>query len=202
MISWVTVQESSDFSLQNLPYGVFSSDKDGNDPRIGVAIGDWILDLRVLAQEGVFQDLNFDVKTLESPTLNAYAALSKTVHQGVRQRLQKLLEKDSQLGHLLKDNKKVHDRAFFPQKDAQMHLPMKIGDYTDFFVGLHHAVTVRSSQIGFAKRHRTNSFHIVCRARQTRPNYRADLSLLLSPTYRLQWTSILCRRLGNAVPSP
>ena len=140
MASWVTVSEHSDFSLQNLPYGIFSTS--GVDARIGTAIGDSVLDLKVLAQGGIFDDLKFDVGTLQEPTLNSYAALGKAAHQRVRHRLQKLLEKDTQLGHLLRDNKAIHDKAFYKQADVQMHLPMKINNYTDFFVGLHHAVTV------------------------------------------------------------
>ncbi|RVX70709.1 hypothetical protein B0A52_05359 [Exophiala mesophila] len=139
MASWVTVSEHSDFSLQNLPYGIFSTS--GVDARIGTAIGDSVLDLKVLAQGGIFDDLKFDVGTLQEPTLNSYAALGKAAHQRVRHRLQKLLEKDTQLGHLLRDNKAIHDKAFYKQADVQMHLPMKINNYTDFFVGLHHAVT-------------------------------------------------------------
>ncbi|EXJ75461.1 fumarylacetoacetase [Cladophialophora psammophila CBS 110553] len=145
MGSWIEVKDSSDFSLQNLPYGVFSTN--GTDARIGVAIGDWVLDLKVLAEGGAFDDLEFDLETLKNTTLNAYAGLEKKVHQKVRQRLQKLLEKDTQLGHVLKENKPLHDKAFFPQSGVNMHLPMKIGNYTDFFVGLHHAKTVNTSLI-------------------------------------------------------
>ena len=140
MASWIEVKEDSDFSLQNLPYGVFST-RD-TEPRVGVAIGDWVLDLKVLAQEGVLDDLKFDARTLEHSTLNAYAALDKRVHSEVRQRLQNILDKDTQAGTVLRDNQNVRDRAFFPLNDVQMHLPMVVGNYTDFFVGLHHAVTV------------------------------------------------------------
>lgn len=136
------MSENSDFSLQNLPYGIFSTS--GENLRIGTAIGDWVLDLKVLAQGGAFDDLKFDLETLQGPTLNAYAALGKVVHQKVRHRLQELLKKDTQLGHLLRDNKTIHDKAFYKQAEVEMHLPMKINNYTDFFVGLHHAVTVRS----------------------------------------------------------
>lgn len=141
MTSWIKVKDTSDFSLQNLPYGVFSTN--GDAARMGVAIGDWVLDLKVLAESGIFDDLKFDVATLKSSTLNAFAALEKRIHFGVRERLQQLLAKDTKLAYLLKDNKAVHDKAFYSLQDVQMHLPMDIGDYTDFFVGYHHAVTVR-----------------------------------------------------------
>ncbi|KAK5221801.1 hypothetical protein LTR72_006056 [Exophiala xenobiotica] len=138
MASWVT-EETSNFSLQNLPYGVFSTQ--GSKPRIGVAIGDYVLDLTVLAEEGVFDDLDFDITTLKQSTLNEYAALAKSVHSGLRHRLQKLLEKDTRSGKVLRDNQGLRDKALVPLDSVKMHLPMIIGDYTDFFVGLHHAVT-------------------------------------------------------------
>ena len=140
MASWVPIEEPSDFSLQNLPYGIFST-KD-SDPRIGVAVGEYVLDLKVLAEEGGFRDIVSNVESLKQSTLNAYAALPKEVHSRVRQRLQRLLEKDTKSGDVLRDNQQLRDRALLPQSDVRMHLPMAIGDYTDFFVGLHHAVTV------------------------------------------------------------
>jgi fumarylacetoacetase len=140
MASWIAINESSDFSLDNLPYGVFSTAASG--PRIGVAIGDFVLDLGVLAREGIFNDLEFDVATLSQPNLNAYAALGRTVHSRLRQRLQTLLKQDGPSENALRDNKNLRDRALIESKNVQMHLPMVIGNYTDFFVGLHHAETV------------------------------------------------------------
>ena len=141
MASWIPVPEDSDFPLQNLPYGVFSFD--GSEPRIGIAIGDSVLDLKVLAQEHVFDDLGFDLTTLSATTLNAYAALGKSIHRVLRNRLQQLLEKDTKLGHVLRDNQDRQNRSLKQLSSVKMHLPMQIGDYTDFFVGLSHAETVR-----------------------------------------------------------
>ena len=143
MASWVPLADASDFSLRNLPYGVFGTEK-SELPRIGVAIGDFVLDLKVLAQDGVFADLGFDVTTLEDSTLNAYAALGKGVHRQVRQRLQQLLDNETLLGDVLRDNQARRSKALVPISSVQMHMPMVIGDYTDFFVGLHHALTVGS----------------------------------------------------------
>lgn len=141
MASWVEVKEDSDFSLRNLPYGVFSI-SGSKPPRIGTAIGDYVLDMNVLAVDGVFEDIGFDVATLGETTLNSYAALGKDVHSKVRERVQGLLEKETKLGSLLRDNQDRRARALVPMSSVQMHLPMIIGDYTDFFIGLHHAVTV------------------------------------------------------------
>ena len=140
MASWVPVPENSDFSLRNLPYGVFSTTESG--PRIGVAIGNYALDLKVLAQERVFDDLEFDVATLEQATLNAYAGLGKDVHRRVRRKVQQLLERDTQLGNVLRDDQQRRNRCVVPLNTITMYLPMVIGDYTDFFIGLHHAVNV------------------------------------------------------------
>ncbi len=140
MASWVPVPENSDFSLRNLPYGVFSTTESG--PRIGVAIGNHVLDLKVLAQEQVFDDLEFDVATLEQATLNAYASLGKDVHGNVRRKVQQLLARDTQLGNVLRDDQQRRNRCLVPLNSIIMHLPMVIGDYTDFFIGLHHAVNV------------------------------------------------------------
>lgn len=145
MASWIPVSPESDFSLANLPYGVFSTEVSG--PRIGVAIGDHVLDLKVLAQDQIFSDIEFDFTTLEASNLNAYAALGIHVHRDVRKRLQLLLGKDTQLGDLLRDNQERRGRALVPLSSVSMHLPMSIGDYTDFFVGVDHAVNVRNSAV-------------------------------------------------------
>lgn len=141
MASWIPLQKDSDFSLRNLPYGVFSTDSSG--PRIGVAIGDYVLDLKVLAQDQVFTDLQFDVTTLEESTLNKYADLGNNVQRAVRKKLQQLLDKETSLGTVLRDNQDRRNRSLLPLSSVKMHLPMFIGDYTDFFVGLHHAQNVR-----------------------------------------------------------
>lgn len=141
------MQEDSDFSLQNLPYGIFSTNSEG--PRIGVAIGEYVLDLKVLAKDKVFSDLEFDASTLEASRLNAYAALGRDIHRAVRARLQQLLEIDSKLGDVLRDNQERRSRSLVPMSSVEMHLPMEIGDYTDFFVGLHHAVTVSVLRCAF-----------------------------------------------------
>ena len=183
MEAWIDVAADSDFSLQNLPYGVFSTSRSGL--HIGVAIGEYVLDLTVLAQDHVFSDVEFDVSTLEQPTLNAYAALGKEVHRAVRSKIQRLLQKDTQLEHVLRDNDGRRQRALILQSDAQLHLPMRIGDYTDFFVGLHHAVNVScGSQLLMGQNGPAEKITsmVVCRYHQARRRNRGSLSFILSPT--------------------
>lgn len=145
MTSWVPIPVDSDFSLQNLPYGVFSTTADPI-PRIGVAIGNHVLDLKALAQEQIFSDIKFEASALGETTLNTYAGFGQNVHGEIRGRLQELLAEDSQLHHLLRDNQVRRQKCLLPMKDAIMHLPVTVGDFTDFFVGLHHANNVGSGQ--------------------------------------------------------
>jgi fumarylacetoacetase len=145
MRSWISIPLDSDFSLQNLPYGVFSISQDSSR-RIGVAIGDIVLDLKGLAQDGVFEDIEFDSRTLQQTTLNSYAGLGQGIHGQVRRKLQLLLAENTQLGHVLRDNLDRRQRCLFPRDSVSMHMPLLVGDFTDFFVGLHHANNVGKFQ--------------------------------------------------------
>ncbi|KAF7561497.1 hypothetical protein G7046_g2648 [Stylonectria norvegica] len=138
MSSWITISEDSDFSLQNLPYGIFSTADSG--PRIGVAIGHYVLDLKSLAQEHILDNLDFDTATLEAPRLNSFAGLGRTVQRSVRKRLQEILSNNTNHVDMLRDNAGLRQRALVPLSDVRMHLPMDVGDYTDFFTGLYHGI--------------------------------------------------------------
>jgi fumarylacetoacetase len=140
MASWIPVRHDSDFSLLNLPYGVFSIG--GSGPRIGVRIGDFVLDVKALSQEKVFSDLDFPVSTLEEPTLNAFASLGKGPHSRFRARLHQMLQEETPLGDVLRDNQARRDKCLIAVSEVTMHLPVVVGDFTDFFIGLHHANNV------------------------------------------------------------
>lgn len=141
MTSWIDTDNGYGFSLGVLPYGIFSTEK--LDPRIGVAIGEYIVDMKALAQDGFFAKIEFDHSTLEAVNLNAYAKTGKHVHQQVRKLLYEALVETTSLGLELRDHQDRRDKALVKMSEATMHLPMNIGDYTDFFVGPHHAENVR-----------------------------------------------------------
>ena len=143
MISWLDIDPESGFSLQNLPYCVFSTGRDG--PRIGVAVGDYVVDMSNLLETGVFQHIKSDLSSLKESTLNTYASLPKTVHSQIRSTLQELFKKDTTLGSFLRDDHQRRESILIPHQQARFHLPMVIGDYTDFFVTYHHAAAVSSS---------------------------------------------------------
>ena len=127
--SWVaSANGHPDFPIQNLPFGVFSPP--GGDPRIGVAIGDQVLDVRaaVALLDPAWQ------RALSQPILNDWFAHGPANATALRRRLSTLL---SDPAH--RDEVEPH---LSPQAEATMHLPARIGDYTDFFVGIHHATNV------------------------------------------------------------
>ncbi|XP_065206192.1 fumarylacetoacetase [Planococcus citri] len=128
--SFVDYSPDCDFPIENLPYGVFSTKDDGT-PRIGVAIGDLILDLK--KSNGVFQGPLLKGKTdvFKQTTLNDFMALGKPYWIEARQSLQSYLAKENSSNR----NKGV----FVPQSEAKMHLPAQIGDYSDFFSSYYHA---------------------------------------------------------------
>ena len=133
MQSWIKIDQHSDFSIYNLPFGVFSE----SDPikRVGVAIGDQVLDLYAAFELGIFKDVDFDVKVLESDSLNDFIALGKSTTVKVRELIQaELCTANSVL--------KSHPSVFIKQSSVQMHLPVKVGDYTDFYSSIEHATNI------------------------------------------------------------
>lgn len=140
MASWIEANTGSGFTLDVLPYGIFSTAT--LDKRIGVAIGDYILDMKAIVQEGLFGALDMDKRILEEGNLNAFAATGRETHKAVRDHLQNLLTRDTSIGKDLRDHTERRERVFINMSEATMHVPMNIGDYTDFFVGIHHAQNV------------------------------------------------------------
>jgi len=134
--SFIDVDAASDFPIQNLPYGVFSS-KDGRAPRIGVAIGDFVLDLWELAQDGRL-DVG-DLGVFAGPTLNAFMALGPKVWSRTRARISELLRHDHPE---LRDNEELRALALVPMADVKLHMPIAVAGYTDFYSSREHATNV------------------------------------------------------------
>ena len=138
--SWVESAntDGADFPVQNLPFGVFLRD---GVPRIGVAIGDRILDLVAVRDRGYFEGLAPSIATtLGEPTLNALFALGRSALCALRGRLSTLLRADTAEGA-----RAQRDTALLlPREGATMLLPTTIGDYTDFYASIDHATNVGS----------------------------------------------------------
>jgi len=132
--SFIDVSPTSDFPIQNLPYGVFSAR--GLAPRIGVAIGDDILDLWELEQDG---RLNVEPGTFAVPSLNAFMHQGAKVWSQTRARISELLRADHPE---LRDNDELRKLALVPMREARLHLPIAVSGYTDFYSSKEHATNV------------------------------------------------------------
>lgn len=139
MKSFIHVSEESHFPIQNLPYGVFGTSNQPK-PRVGVAIGNYVLDLSILEDKGYFKEMiQVNNKIFNQPSLNPFMELGKEVWTKVRKKLQHLLSEDESK---LRDNDELRSQALILRKNVTMHLPIKIGDYTDFYASKEHATNV------------------------------------------------------------
>ena len=133
--SWVeTANSHSDFPIQNLPIGIFSAN-DGKR-RAGVAIGNQIIDLAALLASGLVDgDARHFVEASTGGTLNAALALGAGPRRALRLRLSELLRAGATDENLVRPC--LHDAA-----SCTLHMPASVGDYTDFYVGIHHATNI------------------------------------------------------------
>ena len=134
--SFIEVDATSNFPIQNLPYGVFSA-KDGLAPHVAVAIGDCVLDLWELEQEGRL-DVG-DLGVFAAPMLNPFMALGPKVWSRTRARISELLRHDNPE---LRDNDELRRRVLVPMADARLCLPIAVAGYTDFYSSKEHATNV------------------------------------------------------------
>ncbi|MEP1095206.1 MAG: fumarylacetoacetase [Cyclobacteriaceae bacterium] len=132
--TWVDVPDGSDFSIYNLPYGIYS--ESGAERRAGIAIGDKIVDLNFLQETGLLADISLPEGIFKSEVLNDFMALGKSVWTALRTRLHALLDESNQ------EMKPYADKALVEQSAVTMHMPVKVGDYTDFYSSEEHATNV------------------------------------------------------------
>ncbi len=133
MKTWLNISPESDFSIHNLPFGVFLKD---DLPTPGVAVGDFIIDLRMAYDFGILEGTGIRPEVLNRPVLNDFIASGKKVTSAVRLELQKQLCAEGSLLHRHQNDILV-DRT-----KATMLLPIDIGDYTDFYSSEEHATNV------------------------------------------------------------
>ncbi|UDF04889.1 fumarylacetoacetase [Asticcacaulis sp. AND118] len=129
--SWVASANGHvDFPIQNLPLGVFTP-PGSDDPRLGTAIGDQILDLRGLHQDKL---IDGDAAALTARTLNALFARPSAERRALRRNLSALLSDSAVEARV--------SQHLYAMQTCILHLPAEIGDYADFYVGIHHATAV------------------------------------------------------------
>lgn len=138
--SWFNIPRGSHFSLANIPFGIISTASSG--PRVAVAVGDHALDLEAFAANNGFSALSTiqpHQGVFSQPSLNAFAALGRPLHSVVRKYIQSIFVDNTPYPDVLKTNEALQKQALIPLKEVKHHVPFKIGDYTDFFAGYHHA---------------------------------------------------------------
>jgi len=135
MKSWINIPKDSDFTIYNLPFGVFSTSE--KSKRVGVAIGNNIIDLLVCNRVNIFEGLTIDDSIFENDYLNEFINLGKNKTNRIREIIQNELCNDQSV---LKSNNDV----ILLKKTAKMHIPVKIGDYTDFYSSIEHASNIGS----------------------------------------------------------
>ena len=135
--SWVEVPQDSDFPIQNLPFGIFKTEY--MVAGAGVAIGDHVLDLTYLHENGLFDELDLPLGVFNQKHLNEFIGLGKKVTSAVRERISELLRHDS--GEL-RDSKAGSEIALIPMEEVEMLMPVRVPNYTDFYSSEDHARNV------------------------------------------------------------
>lgn len=137
--TWVDVPAGSDFPIQNLPFGIFKTRY--LSPVAGVAIGDLVIDMVYLHENGFLDGLGLPAGIFNQPHLNNFLALGRKKCGEVRRRLSELLRHDNDL---LRDNKPAREIALIHKDEVQMMMPLRVPNYTDFYSSEHHAFNVGS----------------------------------------------------------
>ncbi len=134
MKTWMQIDAQSDFSIYNIPFGIYA---DRNiKHRACSAIGNQIIDLYELANAGL---LKVDKALLEKEILNDFINEGKAITNAVRNKIQSLL---SETNTELKNNEALRSRVFKNQSDVKMLMPVRVGDYTDFYSSIDHATNI------------------------------------------------------------
>ena len=144
MATWLSVPEESDFSIHNLPYGIFSTPQSSSPPRAATILGDTVIDLAVLEEAGLFADIDgLKSNVFGHSTLNRFLEHEKLVWTAVRQRLVELFSvAGSSSDASLQSNPQLQKAAFHDISNVQLYLPIQVGDYTDFYSSREHATNV------------------------------------------------------------
>ncbi len=132
--SWIPVASNSDFSIYNIPFGIYTDATVKH--HVCSAIGEYIIDLFELAVNGI---ISLDKNTLDQAFLNDFISLGKAVTNPVRS---KLIEELSNENSKLKTDLVLFNKVFKKQSGVTMLMPVRVGDYTDFYSSIDHAVNI------------------------------------------------------------
>jgi fumarylacetoacetase len=134
LTSWIEVEKDSDFPLQNVPFGIFR--KPGKQPSACTRIGNTVISLHELSKFSFLRGTGVETRFFNKPILNDFIALGKSSRKKVREQLIELFSKDNPL---LRDNLKATKKSSSLLSEVEMMMPVKPGDYTDFYSSEQHA---------------------------------------------------------------
>jgi len=136
--SWIEVPADSDFPIQNLPFGIFQTEE--RDPRPATRIGDTVIDISVLADFGYFDDIGIDdLSVFYEPVLNPFIDLGKDLTGKVRTKISELFRFNN---NVVQEDEEAKNLILVPVAEAEMLMPVFVGDYTDFYSSEYHAYNV------------------------------------------------------------
>lgn len=136
--TWLEIDKHSDFSIHNIPFGIYTDNSVQH--HACSRIGDWIIDLYELASAGYFDDIEKNLQSVfEKKYLNDFISKGKSVTSQIRKKIQSLLDKNN---IDLKNNTFVHQKIFKKASEVKMRMPIRVGDYTDFYSSEYHATNV------------------------------------------------------------
>jgi fumarylacetoacetase len=192
--SWVAYGAESDFPIQNLPYGSFTEEK--GEPRVGVAIGDQVLDLRALAEAGLLTGpaLGKGECFVTDGQCNTFMDLGKQAWAECRAALTDLLSATG--SGKLSGNASLREKALIPQSKVTMNLPARIGDYTDFYASIQHATNVGTMFRGKDNALQPNWKHL-----PVGYHGRASSVVVSGTPIRRPWGQVVKRELRTTGPS-
>ncbi len=134
--SWIDIPADSDFSIQNIPFGIFQYKSQA--PRVCTRIGDYIIDVSKVKDLAFFADLDIPKSVFRNPYLNDFMALGKEKTRAVRNRISELFNKRIKKWN----SRELFEHYSYKADEVEMLLPVKVGDYTDFYSSIQHATNI------------------------------------------------------------
>lgn len=135
--SWIEVNRESDFPIQNIPFGIFTAP--GRPARAATRIGNTVIDLYALSHHGFLDGLGIDPGLFCRQTLNDFIELGKPAVRALRSRIAAIFEVSNPS---LRDQPGLRSEILVPVEDVRMLMPVRVGDYTDFYSSIEHATNV------------------------------------------------------------
>lgn len=135
--SWIEVETSSDFPIQNIPFGIIKTP--AGETVCASRIGDFAINLAALADLGYFDDLKIDLQVFHSDTLNAFIALGRPVWRAVRTKISEIFKQENTD---LQNHGEHRKQVILALPSVESLMPVRVGDYTDFYSSIDHATNV------------------------------------------------------------